>query len=178
MAQSAEQRRALARRRTLVESEQYGPAYLRLSAADRARVDTLLESGDSRAARREVLRLDELRRLRRRGEGITLNGVAIDRSLAPLGGRVPISEHEPRIGYSFFMFDYQCVVTVREFDGRLYKVFTSNLGFDHWPLKREIAEYGIEDVAAQLDGDIEGSDRLPKGTIVRIALVVSRRRSR
>jgi hypothetical protein len=174
---SPEQRRAVARRQTLIRSEEYGPAYLRLSAADRSRVDALLESGDSRGARRETLRLDELRRLRRRGVGISLDGVQIDRSLTPLGGRVPIRDHEPRSGYSFFLFDYQCIVTVREFDGHTYKVFTSNLGFDHWPTKQQIAEFGIEDIRDRLDGTYEGSDRLPQGTVVRIALVTSRRRA-
>lgn len=175
MAQSPEQRRALARRRTLLESEEYGPRYARLSAADRARVDVLIEAGDSRGARREVVRLDEQRRLRRRGVGVTLNGVAIDRNLTPLAGRVSIRDHEP-VRFSFFLFEYQCVVTVREFDGATKKYVTENLGFDVWPTKQSIAEYAIALIGERMDGSIEGSDKVAQGTVVRVALLTSRRR--
>lgn len=170
------ERRAVARRRVLLANEQYGPAYARLSLPDRNTVDALLLAGDSGAARREVLRLDEMRRLRRRGVGVSLNGVAIDRSLTPLGGRVPIRDHEVR-GFSLFEFDYQCVVTVREFDGKITRIITNNLPFDYWPTKQEIAEFGIELTTAAMGRPDEGSPDVPQGTIIRIALLVARRRA-
>lgn len=172
-----EQRRAVARRRVLLANEDYGPAYLRLSASDRSKVDRLISSGDSRGARREILALDEARRARRRGEGVSLNGVAIDRSLTPLEGRVPLRDHEDRHGFTLSPFDYQCTVTVREFDGRITRHITDNLNFSAHPTKRQIALFGIDNIAGRMEGDIPSSDKVAQGTVVRIALLVARRRA-
>jgi hypothetical protein len=172
-------------RQVILDDFEVGPRYVRLSAADRRTVDQLLEEGQYRAARRQILRLDELRRLQRReadrkryGEGL-IDGVAVDPSLMPLGGRVPLRDHEAREQFSLFAFDYQCRVTIDESDGSTVTTVTDNLGFDIWPLKEQIARAAIRNIASRIDGTIPGSPKHSelKGKIARVALLVARRRA-
>lgn len=173
-------------RQVILDDFEIGPRYVRLSAADRRTVDDLLEAGQYRAARREILRLDELRRLQRREadrqrKGIVyLDGILIDPSLLPLAGHVAIRAHEIREEYSLFQFDYQCHVTIRNPDGRTRTVVTDNLGFDHYATKEQIARAAIRNISARIDGEIPGSPGTGefKGVIIEIALLVARRRVR
>lgn len=169
-------------RQVILNDFDIGPKYVRLSAADRGSVDALLEAGEYRRARREILRLDELRRLQRRErdrlrEG-ELNGVKIDASLMPLNKPVPLKDHEMRGGYALFPFDYQCRVTVKTTDGTTHVLVTDNLGFEVHPIKEQIARRAIRNIAARLDNQIPGSpdSEHMKGTILRVALLVARRR--
>lgn len=164
-------------RRILLEDIEVGPRYVRLSATDQKKINDLLDDGRYVEARREILRLDEIRRLKqKRPTNVMIDGVMIDKSLLPLNGKVPLRQHEKRGKFSFFLYDYQCLVTIREFDGHVREVFTSNLGFDSLPTKGDIARRGILDIAEQINGEVEGSDKI-HGTITKIELVVSRRRA-
>jgi hypothetical protein len=173
-------------RQVILNDVEIGPRYVRLSAADRQTVDELLEGGQYRGARREILRLDELRRLQRRErererKGIVyLDGVLIDPSLLPLAGHVAIRAHEVREEFSLFAFDYQCHVTIRNPDGHTRTVVTDNLGFDHYATKEEIARAAIRNISGRIDGEIPSSPNTEefKGSIVEVALLVSRRRVR
>lgn len=180
----ARQRRSPAERarQVILDDFDIGPKYVRLSAADRASVDALLEAGEYRRARREIVRLDELRRLQRRErdrqrEGV-LNGVIVDASLMPLNKPVPLKDHETRGQYSLFPFDYQCRVTVKAADGTTRILVTDNLGFEVHPIKEQIVRRAIRNIAARLDGEIPGSpdSEHMKGTITRVALLIARRR--
>lgn len=172
-------------RQVILDDFEIGPKYVRLSAADRRTVDQMLEDGQYRAARRQIIRLDELRRLQRResdrikyGVG-RLGDVTIDPSLMPLAGRVPLRDHEPRAVFSLFAFDYQCVVTVEEADGGTYETVTDNLGFDIHPIKQQIAQAAIRNIHSRIDGTIPGSPKTAhmNGKIARVALLVARRRA-
>lgn len=171
-------------RQVILDDFEVGPKYVRLSAADRRTVDQLLEEGQYRAARRQILRLDELRRLQRRESDrlkyghVELDGVVIDSSLLPLTGRVPLRNHETREQFSLFAFDYQCNVTIRDEDGSTRTVVTDNLSFDIHPIKEQIARAAIRNVASRIDGQVPGSpkNKTLKGEIIRVALLVARRR--
>lgn len=172
-------------RQVILDDFEIGPKYVRLSAGDRKNVDNLIESGEYRRARREIIRLDEVRRLQRReadrvryGVG-EIDGVEIDPSLMPMGGRVPLRNHEAREQFSLFKFDYQCRVTIRDDDGSIRTVVTDNLGFDIHPTKEQIARAAIRNILSRIDGEIPGSPKTGtmKGTIVRVALLVARRRA-
>lgn len=170
-------------RQVILDDFEVGPKYVRLSAADRRTVDALLEEGQYRAARRQIVRLDELRRLQRRERDrvayghVEIDGVVIDASLLPLAGRVPMRDHETRDHFSLFKFDYQCRVTIRDDDGSTRTVVTDNLGFDIHPIKEQIARRAIRNIQTRIDGEIPGSPKTGtmKGTIVRVALLVARR---
>lgn len=171
-------------RQVILDDFEIGPKYVRLSAADRRTVDQLLEEGQYRAARRQIIRLDELRRLQRREADraryghVELDGVVIDSSLLPLGGRVPLRDHEVREQFSLFAFDYQCRVTIRDEDESVRTVVTDNLSFDIHPIKEQIARAAIRNILSRIDGEIPGSPKTGtmKGTITRVALLIARRR--
>lgn len=171
-------------RQVILDDFEIGPKYVRLSAADRRTVDALIEGGQYRAARRQIIRLDELRRLQRRERDrlkyghVELDGVVIDPSLLPLAGRVPLKDHETREQFSLFQFDYQCIVMIREEDGSTHEAITDNLSFDIHPIKEQIARAAIRNIASRIDGMIPGSpkNKTLKGEIIRVALLVARRR--
>lgn len=58
--------RALRARRVILSDPHLGGMYARLTAQQRRVIDNLLETGRFREARREIVRQDEIRRLRRR----------------------------------------------------------------------------------------------------------------